>query len=122
MGLQVFLTDPAWVHIADTVTLGVFSLLGAILALITCHPTSDRGHRVRWSAFGALLGLQIGILCVILPVALPVIGCTAALGLASPLRARRYGHDPKPPTQLAWAEGSMALVFFLALLLVSRWA
>jgi hypothetical protein len=122
MGLQVFLTDPAWVHIADPVTLGIFAALGSVLALITCHPTSDRAHKARWASFGALLGLQIGILCIILPVALPVIGCVAALGLAAPLRARRYSHDPKPPVRLAWAEGTMAFVFFVTILLVSRWA
>jgi hypothetical protein len=122
IGLQIFLTDPAWEQIADPITFGIFAALGAILALITCHPTSDRWHRTRWAIFGALLGLQIGILCAIMPVALPVIGCVAALGLAAPLRARRYGHDPKPPTKLAWAEGTMAFVFFITLLLVSRWA
>ena len=122
IGLQVFLTDPAWERIADPITMGSFAALGAVLALITCHPTSDRAHRVRWTLFGALLGLHIGILCIILPVSLSVSGCIAALGIAAPLRARRYGHDPKPPKQLAWAEGAMAFVFFFTILLVSRWA
>jgi hypothetical protein len=122
MGLRIFLTDPSWESVADPVTVGSFAALGLVLALLTSHPTSDRGHRLRWALFGALLGIHIGILCVIMPVALPVIGCVAALGLAAPIRARRYGHDPKPPAKLAWVEGSMAFVFFLALLLVSRWA
>ncbi|MEI7511956.1 MAG: hypothetical protein WCK01_00650 [Candidatus Uhrbacteria bacterium] len=122
MGLQIFLTDPAWEHVADPVTLGAFMLLGAVLTLITGHPTSDRAHRVRWTAFGALLGLHIGLLCIILPVSLSVIGCIAALGFAAPLRARRYGYDPKPPIQLAWVEGISAFVLFMTILLVSRWA
>ncbi|HVM90541.1 MAG TPA: hypothetical protein VMU11_01425 [Verrucomicrobiae bacterium] len=122
MGLQIFLTDPAWKQIADPVTIGTFIALGAILALLTSHPTSDRGSRTRWTLFGGLLGLHLGILCAILPVALPVAGCLVALGLAAPMRARRYGHDPKPPAQLAWAEGTFAFVLFLTLMLVSKWA
>lgn len=103
-------------------TVATFVFAGAVFAVLTTHPSSDRNHRIRWSVFGALIGFHIAILCVILPVALSVMGCIAALAVAFPLRARRYTYEPKPPTNLAWAEGLTALFLFVVLVLTSRWA
>lgn len=116
VGMQVFIRSPDWL------TVIVFTATGACLALLTAHPSDSRKQHARWGLFGALLGLHAGILCIILPLALPVIGCIAALTFAWPLRSRRYGHEPKPPARLAWAEGMAALVLFLTLVLTSRWA
>ncbi len=116
VGMQVFIRSPDWL------TVLVFAATGACLALLTAHPSDSRLQHARWGLFGALIGLHAGILCIILPLALPVIGCLAALTFAWPLRARRYGHEPKPPARLAWTEGLAALVLFLTLVLTSRWA
>lgn len=116
VGMQVFVRFP------DYLTVGVFALAGGIFAVLTPHPNADRASVVRWGLFGVLLGLHVGILCIILPLSLSVIGSVAALAFAWPLRARRYGHEPKPSANLAWAEGMAAFVLFATLILTSRWA
>ncbi|KAA0205892.1 hypothetical protein EDM68_04025 [Candidatus Uhrbacteria bacterium] len=115
VGMQIFIQLPKWI------TLGAFTGVGALLSFLTEHPSVERAVRVRWTAFGALLGLQVGMLAIVLPVGLEVIGALAAIAFAWPLRARRYGYEPKPPRSLAVAESAGAMVLFLAILLVSRW-
>lgn len=116
IGMQIFIHLPKWVILFS------FTALYALLAFLTDHPNAERASKMRWTVFGALLGLQIGILSVILPVGLEAIGGIAALAVAWPLRARRYTYEPKPPRSLAVAESIGALVLFFAILLVSRWA
>ncbi len=115
VGMQIFVQLPKWI------TLAAFTGVGALLSFLTEHPGVERAIRVRWTAFGALLGLHVGALAVVLPVGLEVIGALAAIAFAWPLRARRYGYEPKPPRSLAAAESAGAMVLFLTILLVSRW-
>ncbi len=116
VGMQIFIRWPDWA------TLLSFTALGAAVARVTEHPTVGRAASLRWIAFGAVIGLHVGLLAIVLPVGLEVIGSLAALAFAWPLRARRYSYEPKPPRRLAWIEGTGATVFFIAILLVSRWA
>lgn len=115
VGMQTFIQLPKWIVIAS------FAFLGIVFTALTEHPNVDRATSRRWTAFGALLGLHVGLLCIVLPVALEVIGGLSALAFAWPLRARRYTHDPKPPRSLAIVETAGAAVLFAAILLVSRW-
>lgn len=116
VGMQIFIQLPKWI------TILAFIALGAVFARLTEHPSVGRAVAARWTAFGAMLGLHVGILSVVLPVGLEVIGALAAIAFAWPLRARRYGYEPKPPRSLAVAETTGAMMLFLAILLVSRWA
>jgi hypothetical protein len=116
VGMQIFIRWPDWATLLSFIT------LGAAVARITEHPTVGRAASLRWIAFGAVIGLHVGLLAIVLPVGLEVIGSLAALAFAWPLRARRYSYEPKPPRRLAWIEGTGATVFFIAILLVSRWA
>lgn len=116
VGMQIFVQLPKWIIILS------FTILGATLARLTEHPNVGRVVVGRWTIFGAILGLHVGILSVVLPVGLEVIGALAAIAFAWPLRARRYGYEPKPPRSLAIAETTGATVLYLAILLVSRWA
>ncbi len=116
VGMQIFVQLPKWITILS------FTALGATFARLTEHPSVAPAVVRRWTLFGALLGLHIGILSVVLPVGLEVIGALAALAFAWPLRARRYSYEPKPPRRLAIAETTGATVLYLAILLVSRWA
>ncbi|MEK7473499.1 MAG: hypothetical protein AAB668_02095 [Patescibacteria group bacterium] len=116
VGMQIFIQLEKWIIIL------AFVLLGAALARLTEHPSAGRVAAGRWTVFGAILGLHVGILSVVLPVGLEVIGALAAIAFAWPLRARRYGYEPKPPRRLAMAETTGATVLYLAILLVSRWA
>ncbi|MCC6563684.1 hypothetical protein IT087_02220 [Candidatus Uhrbacteria bacterium] len=116
VGMQIFIRWPDWA------TVLCFTALGAAVARITEHPTVGRAASIRWIIFGAVLGLHVGFLAVVLPVGLEVTGSLAALAFAWPLRARRYSYEPKPPRRLAYIESAGATFFFIAILLVSRWA
>jgi hypothetical protein len=114
-GLLVFLRLPWWVPVA------VFTLVGGLLFLFTAHPTANRPHRWRWAVLGGIIGLHIGILELLLPVSMLVHGALGAFLLAFPLRLRRYAYQPVPSRRLAWSEGLLACLFFVGLLVVSRW-
>lgn len=116
IGMQIFIRWPDWG------TVLAFTAFGAAVARLTEHPTVGRAAALRWTVFGAVLGLHVGILAVVLPVGLEVTGSLAALAFAWPLRARRYSYEPKPPRRLAIAESAGAAALFVAILLVSRWA
>lgn len=114
-GLRVFLRLPFWVPAV------VFACYTALWFSVTSHPTADRGARVRWAALGSLVGLHIGFVVWMLPVAHAVSGALAAILFSVPLRIRRYAYAPVPSKKHAYAESGLAWVFFLALIFTSRW-
>lgn len=115
-GFYVFLRiSPIW-------NIAVFVLVTGTLYFITSHPTADAANRLRWSVLGALIGLQAGILSLLLPVPLVVHGAIAAIIVSAPIRIRRYAYQPTPSRRHAWIESATAAVLFLTILLVSPWA
>ncbi len=115
-GLGVFLQMRSWVSVAS------FILLGASFYFLTTHPNAHRTHRRRWMLLGGLLGGQIGLLGLLLPVSMAVQGALASLLLCLPMRIRRYAYQPQPSFKMAWSEGVLALAGFVALLFTARWA
>lgn len=115
-GLFVFVRIPWY-----TAPLGLM-LFGAVFYFFTSHPTATDAQKRHWGWLGGLIGLHAGLLSLLLPVAMAVHGAIVALMIAFPLRLRRYAYQPVPSEKLAWAEGTLALVLFAGLLLVSRWA
>lgn len=115
-GFQVFLESPPW--FAPLVCV-VYS---TVMFYATSHHASDHEQDRRWLWFGALVGIHMGILTMILPLDVIATGVVAALVIALPLRARRYTHDPKPPRRQAWIESGLYVSCLLAVFLFSRWA
>lgn len=115
-GLGYFLRTPEWL------TPLVMTALGGAAFILTAPHSHTQAHRWRWGMLGAMIGLQVGILAIILPVSVVVQGALAAIMFAIPLRIRRYAIDPVPKRVVAWTEGVGASVLFLTVLLVSRWA
>lgn len=115
-GLNYFIRIPDW-----SMPLTLMGL-GAIAFHLTTHHAADRKHQIRWTLLGALVGLQAGILAMILPLAIAVQGALAAILFAIPSRIRRYTATTVPSPGMAWTEGIGISVLFLTVLLVSRWA
>jgi hypothetical protein len=115
-GLGYFLRTPEWIAPA------VLATLGAASFWLTSPNAHGKGQRLRWTILGAAVGLQAGILTIILPVSIVVQGCLAAMLIAIPLRIRRYGSDPVPRRAVAVSEGVSVGVIFITVLLMSRWA
>ena len=111
-----------FIRIAWIVPILSFACYAAFMFWFTCHPMADRAHRHRWLLLGGCIGAQVGLLTILLPVGMAVQGAIAAFLLAFPLRIRRYGFQPLPPTRLALAETVIGAGCFFCLLLVSRWA
>ncbi len=114
-GLSVGLRLPWWMIIE------ALSLFGAAMFFFTAHPTAKGTHRLRWSLLGALVGMHIGILELILPLSMMAQGALAAFFLFIPLRLRRYFYQPKPTRRVAWSEAVLAVACFLAVLISARW-
>lgn len=115
-GLGYFIRTPEWVPLV------VMSTLGALAFFLTSHHSHSVAHRNRWTIFGAFIGLQVGILAIILPVSIVVQGALASMLFAIPLRIRRYSTGTTRKHVTAWGEGIGVAVLFLTILLVSRWA
>jgi hypothetical protein len=115
-GLGYFIRTPEWITPLTMAT------LGALAFVLTSPHTHGRTHRARWGILGAAIGLQVGILALILPVSIVVQGSLAAILIAIPLRIRRYSTGAIPRRVTAWSEGVSVTVLFLTVLLVSRWA
>lgn len=114
-GLFVFLRIQIWIPL-------VVSLLFAALAyFLTAHPTADHRHRIRWGLLGALIGLHVGFLGLLLPFGMFVHGALSALFVSLPLRMRRYAFQPKPSRKLAMAESTFAIILLGLILGTSRW-
>lgn len=99
----------------------ILAVVGAVAYIVTSHPTATRPLRIKWMMLGALIGLQIGILGLMMPVPTSTFGALVAICLAIPLRIRRYAYAPVPPRSLAWAEGLSMLGCLIAILMGSRW-
>lgn len=113
--LWVFIRLPWWIG------LSAFTMFGAALYAATAHPTADRLHRGRWAGLGGGIGLHLGILGLLLPISMAAHGALAALLLAFPLRVRRYAYQPVPSVMHVWTESILAIIFFVGLLVSSRW-
>jgi hypothetical protein len=70
---------------------------------------------------GALIGMNVGILGVFLPVSMATQGVIAALILCAALRVRRYRYDPRPAVRQARLEGILALIAFVTVLVTAKW-
>lgn len=114
-GLLVFLhSDGIW-HVV------LCALLGIILFRTTGHPGASRQQNNVWMAVGGLVGAEIGLVGLLLPVGLPVQGLVAALLFCGALRVRRYLYDPKPSRRLALAEVLVGLALFAVSLATTKW-
>ncbi len=119
VGVRVFaktLAPPAW-----SIPL-VFAAVNALAFAVTSHPDATPYSRRIWTAFAAFSGLAIGILLLFLPLAMPAQAFMSALLIALPLRLRRYGFRPQLPRATALIESIVAILAFLSVLLLSRWA
>lgn len=115
-GLGYFIRTPEWI------TVLVMCLLGGLAFILTSPHSQSMSHRVRWGVLGLAIGLQIGVLAIILPVSIVVQGALAAILFAIPLRIRRYSTGVTPRPLIAWSESVSISLLFLTILLVSRWA
>jgi hypothetical protein len=114
-GLRVFIHTPATWHVLLT------AALGAILFRTTGHPGATFRQNAVWSALGALAGLEIGFVGMLLPLSMQMQGLVAAILFCSALRARRYVYDPKPSHRVAWIEASVGMAAFLLSLVSAKW-
>ena len=114
-GLLVFLhSDGIW-HVA------LCAVLGVILFRTTGHPGASRQQNSVWMAVGGLVGAEIGLVGLLLPVGLPAQGLVAMLLFCGALRVRRYLYDPKPSPRLALAESLVGLALFAVSLATAKW-
>jgi hypothetical protein len=114
-GLLVFLhSDGIW-HVA------LSAALGLILFRTTGHPGATPQQNRVWMIVGALVGCEIGLLGLLLPVAMPVQGLIAVLLFCGALRVRRYLYEPRPSRRLAWSESLGLTVMLAATLLSAKW-
>lgn len=114
-GLLVFL------HMEKIWHVFIMLALGAVLFRTTGHEGASAPEKTLWTFLGALIGAQVGLLGVILPVSMQVQGIIAAFLLCASLRARRYLYDPKPSLKQAWIEGMSATVAFVVVLSTAKW-
>lgn len=115
-GLTVFIHPPAWIPF---VLLGLY---GVSAYWTTEHPVADAANRRRWRILGGVIGLQVALFGMFLPLEVWTQGLLAAFLFAAPLRIRRYAFPPAPSLRFAAFEVITALLFFGGLLLTARWA
>ena len=114
-GLITFIhTDRIW-HIVLCIA------LGAILFRTTGHPMATKAQNRIWVGIGASLGLEIGVLGLLLPVSLSMQGFIAAALFCGALRVRRYLYDPKPSLRMAWTEATSLLTVMVVALSTAKW-
>lgn len=114
-GLLVFLhSDGIW-HVA------ICTILGVVLFRTTGHPGATRQQNQVWTAIGAMVGAEIGILALLLPVSMQMQGLLAVLVMCSALRVRRYLYEPRPSKRLAWTESIVGMILFIASLVSAKW-
>ncbi|MEO5927246.1 MAG: hypothetical protein ABIO72_00925 [Patescibacteria group bacterium] len=115
VGLLVFLhTPPIW-HVA------LMTVLGAVLFRTTGHSGASLHEKAVWSLLGALVGVHIGLLGIMLPISMPMHGLIAAFLVSVTLRARRYLYAPHPSPRQAWIEGVAAVLLFVTSLSTAKW-
>lgn len=115
-GLTIFLNTPAWI---PCVLLGGYGLAAY---WTTEHPIADVGSRRRWRVIGVVIGLQVALFCMLLPLEVWTQGLLAAFLFSVPLRIRRYAFPPAPSSRFAMVETIGAILSFVTLLLTARWA
>ncbi|MBP9762114.1 hypothetical protein KBD34_00690 [Patescibacteria group bacterium] len=115
-GLTVFIQLAGWIPCL------VFGLYGLGAYWMTEHPVADAASRRRWRILGAVIGLQVALFSILLPLEVWTQGLLAALLFSAPLRIRRYAFPPAPSSRVAWGEAVATVLFFLTLLLTARWA
>lgn len=125
--LTVFFVSATWnglsvfIHVPRAMIVIVMMGLGALLYLLTSHPTAEGVRHWGWGILGAIVGLHVAGLILFLPVQLVIHGALGALLFAIPLRFRRYSYQPVPPVQLAYAEAIFAGVCFFGVLFSTKW-
>lgn len=115
-GLVVFIHLPGWIPF---LLLGIYGLAAY---WTTEHPVADMASRRRWRILGLIIGLQVALFGLLLPLEVWTQGLLAALLFAAPLRIRRYAFPPAPSSRIALFETICVVLFFGALLLTARWA
>ncbi len=115
-GLNIFVNTPGWI---PCLLLGVYGLAAY---WTTEHPVADAASRHRWRVLGVVIGLQVALFCLLLPLEVWTQGLLAAFLFSVPLRIRRYAFPPAPPARTVVFETICAILFFGTLLLTARWA
>ncbi len=115
IGMITFLhTDPRW-HLA------LMSVLGALLFRSTGHEDATSTQTTQWTLFGALIGVEVGIIGIFLPIPMQTQGLLAAILLSAVLRSRRYLYAPQPSKMVAYIESSAAVIVFIVMLTTTTW-
>jgi len=114
-GLRVFVQTSIWWQLA------IATALGALLFRTTGHPGASLRQNAVWSMLGALVGAEIGLVSLLLPLSMQMQGIIAAILFSAALRSRRYLYDPKPSRRVAWIEASTAAALFGISLLSAKW-
>ena len=115
-GLLVFVHLPAWIPFL------LLAAYGLIAFWMTEHPVADVSSRRRWRVLGVVIGVQVAIFALMLPLDVWAQGLIAAFLFAIPLRIRRYAFPPAPTTRIAVIESLVTATCFCLLLLTARWA
>lgn len=115
-GLLVFVRIPYWIPCV------LFGVYGLIAYWLTEHPVANTASRNRWRILGAVVGVQVAIFLLVLPLDVWAQGLLAAFLFALPLRIRRYAFPPVPVVRMAIAEVTISIFLFSTLLLTARWA
>jgi hypothetical protein len=115
VGLLVF------IRVSHVIPLAVMTLISALLFWSTSYRGVSDEQRRRWTAIGAWLGFQLGLLAIFLPVNLPVQGAMAAVAGSLALRCRRYGIAPRKSARVIWIEVASAFTLLAAVLGTARW-
>jgi len=95
--------------------------LGVTLFRTTGHPDASAEQNRRWMLVGGLVGLHLGLLGVMLPLAMNVQGAVAMIVFGGILRMRRYLYQPFPSRAQAWTEFVLGACMLVALTVTSRW-
>ncbi|MDQ7814645.1 MAG: hypothetical protein RDU25_02485 [Patescibacteria group bacterium] len=114
-GLMIFLHSSGVWHVAAAF------LLGVVIFRTTGHPGATSQQNYVWMVVGGLLGLEVGLIGLLLPTSTQIQGLVAAIIFCGILRVRRYLYDPKPSTRTAWAEVSLGALALLVALGSAKW-
>lgn len=115
VGVMTFIHMPAIWHLV------LMACLGAILFRTTGHPDATAVQMRTWTILGTLVGVEVGLLGIFLPVGMQAQGLFAAVLFSAALRTRRYLYDPKPSNMIAYIEGAAAMSIFVIALSTAQW-
>ncbi len=122
IGLMTFLNSSASAQLVSRVIyVCVMAVLGVTLFRTTGHPDASAEQNRRWMLVGGLVGLHLGLLGVMLPLAMNVQGAVAMIVFGGILRMRRYLYQPFPSRAQAWTEFVLGACMLVALTVTSRW-